>query len=519
MSITKTLLQVPGPNNALIAVVAMTDSGGLAQVTSIVQTGATWQRGVQGNSGDERVEIWWSTDAEGGDLSVLINTQADQFEVAMLVEYSGITAFQGNAVDQVASDSGNSATASSGTTPTTTNLDELAVAGFAARGGTNITTPTNGFSLIQVLLGGGGGNSVRGAMATLPLSALQTIDTDVTLSAGATDWGGVIATFFGNLLTIDSAASDVVPANGGYKITLTGKFDVERQYNVHIGPLGNADDPFGYFPSGQGDNIAPISQTELEVYSPELLTSSGDLVDIFVAEAGNPTQAAVLTKKLAIIDPDLKSLVFQMRTNFPARYRLGPRDTSVLPRVSQVKNLLLWSEDFSDVAWTKNNSSVVGAQADPLGGTLAFTLHEDATGAVRHNVAQALAITPGKTYTLDIYAKEDLRRWLALSLIPDVSPEVLAWFNLNNGQLGSVSPAGSVVSRVRAIGDGWHRCSITVTALAGDSTATLILGVADVDGGTTFAGLDQDSLSLAFAHFDAWSVERAYVMTGATPVT
>ena len=55
--------------------------------------------------------------------------------------------------------------------------------------------------------------------------------------------------------------------------------------------------------------------------------------------------------------------------------------------------------------------------------------------------------------------------------------------------------------------------------LAGDATVDLIAAIADADGSLSFAGLSQDSLFGAFAHFDVWSVEQAYVKTEATPIT
>jgi hypothetical protein len=224
---------------------------------------------------------------------------------------------------------------------------------------------------------------------------------------------------------------------------------------------------------------------------------------------------------LALIDPDLKSLAFQMRKNFPPKYRLGPRNTSVLPRVSHVTNLITWSEDFSNVVWVKTNLSVVGSQADPFGGTGAFTLHENAVSAA-HTLAQAsVAVTAGDTYTFAVYAKQDNRNWISLGVDPGSSSLVRAWFDLNNGQIGQTEAPGPtiVVPAIRGLGGGWHRCSITFTIPTGETVADLVIAVADADGGGSFAGLDQDSVFAGFAHFDAWSVERAYVKTEATLVT
>lgn len=58
------------------------------------------------------------------------------------------------------------------------------------------------------------------------------------------------------------------------------------------------------------------------------------------------------------------------------------------PRVAipQQQNILLWSEDFSNGAWTKNTGATVAANTtdvpDPLGGSTASKLHYDGSGVL-----------------------------------------------------------------------------------------------------------------------------------------
>ena len=66
--------------------------------------------------------------------------------------------------------------------------------------------------------------------------------------------------------------------------------------------------------------------------------------------------------------------------------------------------------------------------------------------------------------------------------------------------------------RIRSSG-GFFRCQLAVVLPVAVSTVDLTIAVAEADDDVSFIGLDQDSATIAFAHFDTWSVERAYVKT------
>lgn len=194
MSIVITLPQAPeGP---LIAAVALTDSGGLGDVTGISQVGATWQRAVQGGSGSERMEIWWSADSAGASQTVTINTVADENETAIVAEYNGVIEQSGTALDQTASASGNSSTADSGTTPTTTDPDEVWIAGIAVRTGASISAPTNSFLIDGTSSTGAGGTDVSATLLSRLVAAAGIANTTAAISGGPLDFGGAVATFF-----------------------------------------------------------------------------------------------------------------------------------------------------------------------------------------------------------------------------------------------------------------------------------------------------------------------------------
>ena len=66
-------------------------------------------------------------------------------------------------------------------------------------------------------------------------------------------------------------------------------------------------------------------------------------------------------------------------------------------------NLLTYSQDFSNVIWSKGNVTITGSQTDPNGGTTATSV--DPTNAANGTVKQSIPITSGITYTWSVYIK------------------------------------------------------------------------------------------------------------------
>ena len=162
------------------------------------------------------------------------------------------------------------------------------------------------------------------------------------------------------------------------------------------------------------------------------------------------------------------------------------------------KNLLGYTQEFDNAAWTKSNSFVqtnfllrsqelnnaawglTGATvsadvtAAPDGTTTADRLVET-TATSAHFVSQAsITSVAGAPVTLSFYLKKG-----SLSTAPDFvqlylaqaqfSATAYANYNIATGALGTVG-AGSTAT-ITSVGNGWYRCTLTATASA-SSTAT-----------------------------------------------
>ena len=75
-------------------------------------------------------------------------------------------------------------------------------------------------------------------------------------------------------------------------------------------------------------------------------------------------------------------------------------------------NLVTYSEDFSQSAWTKSNSSITSNSViSPDGSLNADKLKEDSTNTY-HRLANVLSISNGVSYSVSIFVKRAERRYV-----------------------------------------------------------------------------------------------------------
>lgn len=129
-------------------------------------------------------------------------------------------------------------------------------------------------------------------------------------------------------------------------------------------------------------------------------------------------------------------------------------------------NLLTYSEEFNDASWPKSDVSVsANATTAPDGTTTADKLIASATNA-NHllNRTATFAAIAGTSYTFSIYAKASEYSWTRLQFQATAFANNWANFNLSNGTVGSTSGVAS--ASIVAVGNGWYRCTITMTTYA-----------------------------------------------------
>jgi hypothetical protein len=130
----------------------------------------------------------------------------------------------------------------------------------------------------------------------------------------------------------------------------------------------------------------------------------------------------------------------------------------------QRTNLIPFSEDFSQSAWTKSNSSITSNSViSPDGSLNADKLKEDSTNTY-HRLANVLSISNGVSYSVSIFVKRAERRYVRFASAFG-SGDALTDFDILNGTV--LNGNGSI----KDYGNGWFKITNNFTA---DSTLTSI---------------------------------------------
>jgi hypothetical protein len=179
------------------------------------------------------------------------------------------------------------------------------------------------------------------------------------------------------------------------------------------------------------------------------------------------------------------------------------------PTLSARVNLLTYSEDFSNAAWTKTDATATASSIVEAAITNVHRMFEQPVGD---------AGTVG-TYTLAVDAKPLVgTRYLVLGANNSTENYSSVVFNLQLGTITQTLTAGTfvgvVTSSISAGSDGYYRCTITVTnvlsvqAHIGMSNATTFASFSR--GFNSYAGDGASSLSIRNAQFETGSTATRY---------
>jgi hypothetical protein len=178
----------------------------------------------------------------------------------------------------------------------------------------------------------------------------------------------------------------------------------------------------------------------------------------------------------------------------------------------QRSNLVTYSEQFDNAAWTKlDTAATANAAISPDGYTNADKIVPNTTNA-RHILYQAN--TTSVVHTLSVFAKAAGQNFLTMRLDDD-TPEVNVYFNLSTGTIGSTQGGSPTMT---SYGNGWYRCTVTYTP-SGTETIYAALGSANQNGVQAYAGNNTDGILLYGAQLEAGAYATSYIPTLGASVT
>ena len=179
----------------------------------------------------------------------------------------------------------------------------------------------------------------------------------------------------------------------------------------------------------------------------------------------------------------------------------------------QRTNLLTYSEQFDNAAWTKTRSSIASNTIVAPDGTLTGDkLVEDTTASNAHYMRGATTLTANATYTISIFAKAGERAGFNLRTFTSLgwSEDLTASFDLLNGTASG--------GEIEAVGNGWYRCSLAATKDGTTGTAQFDVRIAS--GGTEiYTGDGYSGIFIWGAQLEAGAFPTSYIPTVASQVT
>lgn len=335
------------------------------------------------------------------------------------------------------------------------------------------------------------------------------LSTDITTNNGSATFDlstGTNTQTQNNGTWTSASATITAVAQGFYRCTLTVTTDSVGAGAVRIG-LNNTSTPttanrgFGADYVGDGTSSVIIWGAQVEKRS--------------AASAYTPTTTQPIISYIPVLETAASGV---------ARFDHNPTTFESLGLLieEQRTNLLTYSVQFDNAAWSKVNSSITANTiVAPDGALTGDKLVEDTTASSTHLITQSISFTSGTAYTYSIFAKQaEAGRYIQLSFPSAAFTSTLrGTFDLTSG---TFQVTASATAAITSVGNGWYKCSITATATA---TASGSLGIfianssAATLGAVTYTGNGYSGIFIWGAQLEAGAFATSYIPTVASQVT
>ena len=149
------------------------------------------------------------------------------------------------------------------------------------------------------------------------------------------------------------------------------------------------------------------------------------------------------------------------------------------------RNLLTYSNDFSNGSWFPYNSSIIPNNYVSPNGNLIASKIVESNSLAQHALIKSSTIAMDQPITFSAYLKTNGRNQSQIAIFDSVYTNSFSTlFDLQNGTVISSATSGTGIilnSTITSAGDGWYRCSVTGSISSVTSINQVIYLVKDFD--------------------------------------
>jgi hypothetical protein len=217
----------------------------------------------------------------------------------------------------------------------------------------------------------------------------------------------------------------------------------------------------------------------------------------------DPSDLTSMFQESAGITPAAMTLPVGKANDKSGRANHAIQGTSAArPTLTARVNLLTYSEQFDNAAWTKTNVTVTANQIAAPDGTTTADLITVSAGSAQHRVAQSASSYTGSAVA-SVYAKAGTNAFIQIS---DTSGSAYRNFDISTGALGS----GNITGVITAAGSGWYRCDVVFPAWAAGTLRIDVIPLSTSAQWATWAAAGTETVYLWGAQHERGAAATAY---------